>query len=234
MRYFKLIMMEIYKNLFRIKKEEIFLSFIIFAYVFLRSLFFEKLSSFYFIIFLFEIYLTVSVYCGIKKIVYGEEFAFLNIFRDGLYFLPSILLYHFSIGLSAAMVYLLILSLINSIRAFSLISFFLFFLIILWGAIPLFFLFLTLYSPFIIICEEEMVFKAIEKSFKFMRGNLEKLVVLFFPFLCLWTFFFTFFQKYDKISSLKIFLLFVMSFIEILTVKLVFLNYKGVKDERNV
>lgn len=216
-------MKKIYKYLFKIKKEEILLFLIIFIYLSLRTLFSEKL---YFFVFLFEIYFTISVYSGIKKSVYDDVFSLSEIFKEGLYFLPSVLLYHLIIGFISGIIYLMLSYTINSIKTFSFLSFILFFLIIIWGAIPLFFLFLTVYTPFIIISEEEILFDAIVKSFKFMKENLSFLICLFFPFLVIWFIFFTNFQKYDKIFFLKIFLLFFISFLEILTIKLVFLAYK--------
>ncbi|MGC8976943.1 MAG: hypothetical protein ACP5OB_04905 [Candidatus Ratteibacteria bacterium] len=226
--------MEIYKSLFKIKKEEIYLLLITFTCVFLRSSFFEKISPFYFLFFLLEIYLTVSVYSGIKKSLYNDNFKFSDIFKDGLYFFPSILLYQFIVGLCFSIIYLIISSLIDSIKSFSFFSFFLFFLIIVWGAIGLYFLFLTIYTPFIVISEEEILFDAILKSFKFMKKNIENLIVFFFPFSVLWFVFFTNFQKYVNIFFLRFFLLFLISFLEILTVKLAFLIYKERgENERN-
>lgn len=225
--------MEIYKQIIKIKKDEFFLFFITFLYVSLRSLFFEKFKSYYFLIFIFEIYFTISVYTGIKKSVYDEIFNFSDIFRDGLYFFPSILLYNLLISLFTGIIYLIASSAISSIKILSQISFFLFFMIITWAAFPFFYISFTLYTPFIILVEDETLFEGMKKSYNFTRKHLPYLINLFFPFLVFWIIFFTIFQKYDKIYILKFILLFFVSFLEILTIKTVFLVYKGVKNERN-
>jgi len=221
--------MEIYKNLIKIKKQELFLFFITFLYVSLRSFLLEKFKTYYFFLFFFEIYFTISVYAGIKKCVYDETFTFSDIFRDGFYFFPSILLYNLLISLLAGIIYLIALSAISSIKILSFFSFFLFFIIVVWAALPFFYIFLTLYTPFIILAENDTIFEGIKKSYDFMKNKLSELINLFFPFLVFWVFFFTIFQKYDKITFLKIILLFLVSFLEILTIKTVFLVYKGVK-----
>ncbi|GEM_PF-2180759 len=227
-------MREIYKVVFKIKKEEFVLFIITFLYIFLKNLFFEKLSSLYFLIFLFEIYFTISIYSGIKKCVYNEDFILSFIFKDGLYYLPSILLYNLFIGFTGGIIYLIVSGLISSIKTYSIFSFFLFVLIIVWASFPLFLLLLTLYTPFIVMADDELFFDGIKKSFIFVRKNLEYLILLFFPFLILWIFFFTIFKKYDKIFILKNFLLFLIVFLEILTVKLIFLLYKGLKNGKNI
>jgi len=221
--------MEIYKNLIKIRKKEFFLFLITFGYIFLKSLFFERFKPFEFLIFIFEVYFTISVYSGIKKCVYGENFAFFEIFRDGLYFFPSILLYNLFLILSIGTVYSIALSGISSIRTSSPVSFFIFFLILSWAVFPFFHIFFTLYTPFIILSENETFFTSIKKSYNFMKENLSDLINLFCPFLIFWFFFFAIFQKYDKIIFLKIILLFFVSLLEILTVKTVFLIYKGVE-----
>jgi hypothetical protein len=229
-------MLKIYKFVFKIKKEEIIFALIAFFYIYLRSLFLEKFVNYYFLIFLLEIYLTICVYSGIKRSVFNEYFTFFEIFKDGFYYLPFILFYYITVGSSVSFIYLIVLSLINSIKIFSIVSFFLFFLILLWTSFPIFFLFLTLYTPFMIISENETTFNGIKCSVRFIRENLDNLVSLFFPFLIIWSFFFLIFQKYDKIIPLKmkVFLFFLISFIEIFTIKLVFLTIKGVKNERDV
>jgi len=226
-------MLEIYKNILKIKKVEFLLFLITFLYVFLKNLFLQKLTSFYFFVFLFEVYFTISVYYGLKKSVYSENFKFPDVFKMGWYYFPSILLYNLFVGFSGGIVYLIVTGLINSIKTFSGYSFFLFILIILWASFPLFFLFLTLYTPFVIMAKDEKISKAINESVKFMRENLSFLIYSFFPLLILWVIFFTIFQKYDKILSLKIVSLGLMAFLEILTIKLIFLIYKGVENERN-
>ncbi|MCM8804723.1 MAG: hypothetical protein NC833_05675 [Candidatus Omnitrophica bacterium] len=225
---------EIYKSLFKIRKGEILLFLIIFSYTFFRNLFFEKISYFYFFILLFEIYLTISVYYGIKKYVYNENFIFSDIFKETLFILPPVLLYHILIGVFLSFIYLIITSAINSIKIYSFFSFFLFFLIILWASIPIFFLLFTIYTPFIIILNKGEFFNSIFKSYQFMRKNFENLIILFFPFLILYLIFFTSFKKYSNIFLLKLFLFILISFLELLTIKLVFLVYKGVKNERNI
>ncbi len=227
-------MLEIYKTILKIKKEEAKLIMITFIYIFLRNLFLEKFLSWYFFTFLFEIYLTVCVYSGIKKSVFNEYFNFSEIFKDGFYYLPSILFYYIFIGFSIAIIYLIITLLINSIKTHTIFSFFLFFLIISWASFPIFFLILTLYAPFIIIVKNETIFDGMKESLKFVKRNFSDLICLFFPFLILWYIFVVIFQKYDKIIPLKTFLILLVSLNEILTVKLVFLTIKGVKNERNV
>ena len=216
------------------KREETELILITFTYIFLRNLFLGKFTNLYFLIFFFEVYLTVCVYSGLKKSVYNEYFNFSEIFKEGIYYFPSILLYYLIVAFSSSMIYLIVSSLINSIKSFSIFSFFLFLLIISWASFPVFFLILTLYTPFIIISKNETIFNGMKESLKFMRENFPNLICLFFPFLIIWFFFFVIFQKYDKINFLNTFLIFLVSLIEILTVKLIFLTIKGVKNERNV
>ena len=227
-------MFEIYKTLLKIKREEIKLILITFIYIFWRNLFGIKFINWYFLIFFFEIYLTICVYLGIKKSVYNEYFNFSEIFKDGFYYLPSILFYYFLVGFFSSLIYLILSSFINSIKIFSFFSYFLFLLIISWLSIPIFFLILTLYTPFIIISKNETIFNGIKESFKFMRENFTDLICLFFPFLIIWFFFFSILPKYDKINLPKTFLVFFVSLVEILTIKLVFLTIKGVKNERNI
>ncbi|MCM8818931.1 MAG: hypothetical protein NC915_05610 [Candidatus Omnitrophica bacterium] len=222
-------MLEIYKSVLKFKKEEYFLFFIIFFYGLLKNLFSGKFASLYFLIFILEIYLTTAVYSGIKKSIYEEEFYFFDIFKYGLHYFPRILLYNLFISFSAGLIYLITTGLINSIKIFSAYSIFLFILIISWAALPLFFLLLTIYTPFIIMIENETVFGSLNKSVSFIRENLVHLIFLFFPFLIFWSLFFTIFHKYDKIFLLKFIVIFLISFLEILTVKLVFLIYKGAK-----
>lgn len=226
-------MSEIYKNVLKIKKIELALFLITFLYVLLKNLLLEKFANFYFFAFIFEIYLTVSVYTGIKKSVFNELFNFSDIFKDGLKYFFPILLYNLLIGVSGGIVYLIITNLINSIKTFNFYSIFLFVLIISWASVPFFFLLLTIYAPFIIMIDDVPVFTGINKSVNFLRGNLPNLISLFSPFLIFWFLFFTFYPKYDKIIPLKIVLLFLSSFLEILTIKLVFLVYKGENNERN-
>ncbi|MCM8785540.1 MAG: hypothetical protein NC827_03695 [Candidatus Omnitrophica bacterium] len=225
--------MEIYKQAIKIKKKEIFLFLLTFLYVFLRSLFFDKFKSYYFFIFIFEVYYTISIYTGIKKSVYDETFNILDIFKEGLYFFPSILLYNLFVSLVVGLIYSITLSTVSSIKILSNISFLLFFIIIIWAAIPFFYIFLTIYTPFIILVENDTVFESLKKSYKFIRENLPHLINLFFPFFVFWIFLFTSFQKSDKIYLLMFILLLFISFLEILTIKTVFLVYKGVKNERN-
>ncbi|MGB9677358.1 MAG: hypothetical protein ACPLZ9_01960 [Candidatus Ratteibacteria bacterium] len=193
----------------------------------------EKFKSYYFFIFILEIYFTISIYIGIKKCVYEQTFIFSDIFREGLYFFPSILLYNLLMIFFATIIYSIASISISSIKTYSHFSFFLFFLIIVWASFPFFYIFLTLYTPFIILAENEKLFEGIKKSYNFMKDNLSKLLNLFFPFLVLWIFFIIF-QKYDKIIFLKFILIFLVSFLEILTVKTIFLVYnRERKNERN-
>jgi hypothetical protein len=67
-------MLEIYKSILKIKKVEAKLILITFIYIFLRNLLFEKFTNWYFLFFLFEIYLTISVYSGIKNSVFYGKF----------------------------------------------------------------------------------------------------------------------------------------------------------------
>ncbi|MFN4227931.1 MAG: hypothetical protein ACK4F0_07335 [Candidatus Ratteibacteria bacterium] len=221
--------MGIYKQVVKIKKEEFFLFLLTFLYLCLRTLTFDKLKSLYIFVFIFEIYFTVSIYVGIKKSVYEENFKIVDIFKEGLYFFPSILLYNLLVSLVAGLIYSVALSFVSSIKILSKVSFLLFLIIIMWAAIPFFYVFLTIYTPFIIFIENDTVFESIKKSYRFMKANLPYLINLFFPFLIFWTLFFTIFQKYDKINFLKFVLLVFIAFLEILTVKTIFLVYKGVK-----
>ncbi|MCM8772330.1 MAG: hypothetical protein NC922_04565 [Candidatus Omnitrophica bacterium] len=182
---------------------------------------------------MFEIYITICVYYGIKKSLYDGDFFFLDIFKGGFYYFPFILTYNFLLAICGGLVYLIATGLINSIKTFSGYSIFLFILIIIWASIPYFFLFLTIYTPFIMLIENETLMCSINKSVKFIRENLSSLISHFSPFLFLWVIFFTIFNKYGKIFSLKLFLLAVVSLLEILTVKFVFIVYKGVKNERS-
>jgi hypothetical protein len=227
-------MLEIYKSILKIKKVEAKLILITFIYIFLRNLLFEKFTNWYFLFFLFEIYLTISVYAGIKNSVFYGTFNFFEIFKEGIYYFPSILFYYLLLGFSGSIIYLIISSLINSIKTFSIFSYFLYILIISWASIPVFFLILTLYTPFIIMAKNETIFNGMSESLDFIKKNFSNLICLFFPFLVFWFFFFLIFQKYDKINLLNTFLIFLVSLIEILTVKLIFLTIKGVKNERNV
>jgi hypothetical protein len=227
-------MFEIYKSIFKIEKEEVELILITFIYIFFRNLFLEKFVNLYFLIFLFEVYITIFVYSGIKKSVYNENFNFSEIFKDSIYYFPSILFYYLFLGFSGSIIYLIISSMINSIKTFSIFSYFLYILIISWASIPVFFLTLTLYTPFIIIAKNETIFNGMRESLEFIKKNFSNLICLFFPFLVIWFFFFLIFQKYDKINLLKTFFILLVSLIEILTVKLVFLTLKGEKNERNI
>ncbi|MCS7180405.1 MAG: hypothetical protein NZ891_03535, partial [bacterium] len=71
--------MKIYKDILKIKKEEFLLFSVLSAYILLENFFLEKFSFAYIPLFLFEIYLTISVYNGIKKNVYNERFSFFEI-----------------------------------------------------------------------------------------------------------------------------------------------------------
>ncbi|MCM8766671.1 MAG: hypothetical protein NC901_01230 [Candidatus Omnitrophica bacterium] len=225
--------MEIYKKMIKINKGELFLFILTFLYILFRQLVFEKIKSYYFLIFIFEIYFTVSIYTGIKKSVYDENFTFSDIFREGLYFFPSILFYNLLISFLVGIIYLIASSFVSSIKILSNISFFFFLIIITWASIPFFYIFLTIYTPFIIMVEKETLFESLRKSYNFMRTNLSFLINLFFPFFVFWFLFFTIFQKSGKINFLSFVLLLFVSFLEILTIKTVFLVYKGARDERN-
>lgn len=226
---------EIYRKLFKFKKQEFLLILIAFFYLFFRLNFLNKLSGFWFLlVFLFEIYLTISIYAGIKKCVYEENFSFKEIFKTGGILFPSIFLYNFIIGLSGSIVYSIGLALINYIgKILKWYCFFVFFILLIWLSFPFYLLLLTVYAPFIIIAENEKILNSIQKSANFIKENFPDLIFYFFPFLTLWAIYFTTGQKYDIIFLLRFVLTFLLSILEILTVKLVFTAYKGVKDERN-
>lgn len=225
--------MRTYKKLFRIKKNEVFLIGIILSYILLKEIFSKFLNQFLPILFIFEIYLTVSVYVGIRMNVFEEKFNFKSMFKEGLYlyfqFFTSILF----IVLPSAIVYSFTNYLISLIPTYSNYSFIFFIFIIFWASFPFFHIAFTLFAPFFIIAEDVAIIESIIKSYKFMKGKLSELICLFTPILTLWFLFFSLFHKYDKIIQLKFILVILVSTLEILTVKLVFLIYKGVKDERN-
>jgi len=233
------------KSSFHIERKEIYLSLIVFAYVLISdSISKINFSKNYLLIFLFQIvlllvenYLTICIYSGIKKIIKKEEFKVKNILSDGGYFFGRILLYKIFVALSAGILIGIAFGIIDIVKSTPLfITILIFTLTLLWLSIPFYFIILTFFSPLIIIFKDADIPHSIKMSYNFIRKNLKEalgitLIIGIFWFFCIF-----FLKLYNKFIGIKILFFYLVSLLEILTIKIFMFFYikREEKNERNV
>jgi len=98
---------------------------------------------------------------------------------------------------------------------------------ILWLLFPVYVFLLTTFTPLVIIADDIPLFPAIRKSVAFVKGNLldiEKLVLLFLP---LWLVVIFSLKLYnEKGFFLQLVILYLISVLEVITVKVFLLFYR--------
>ncbi|MCX8083205.1 MAG: hypothetical protein N3D17_07465 [bacterium] len=234
-------MKDIIKNGFMLKKKEIYLSFIIFVYLVLSSSIIPQpdsnpvsrksifISEVFLLLFLLENYLTVSIYYGINQFLQGCYPTLSEIFRKGWRFFSRVLWYKVLAFFFLLIVSSFCLSMIELVKESSLLTAGLITTFtILWISFPVYLLLLTLYTPFIIVSDDIPLFTAMKTSMVFIRNNLKDIVLLLFIFFLLWGFAIFFLKLYNEKSFvLQGCVLYFLSLLEIITIKVFLVFYKG-------
>lgn len=220
----------------KLKKEEWYLFSIIFIWLFLSSIYLDGILKKRLIFealpyIIFENYLTVCVYYGLKQTVWKGKIEN-NIFVQSLHFFLRILGYRLLFSFISGFLLMIPVALsvnANSVKAVNLI----FFLSILWISVPVYYLVLTLYSPLIIIVEDIPLIESVIKSYNFIKKYLKELLILSIFLGSMWGFAIFLNKVYNYPIKFLNFAL--LSYLEIFTVKCYF-NFDKLKreDERNI
>ena len=227
-------MKKLIKDGFSLTKGEFLLSLIVFAYLItsvsilqypFASTYLLYIQAFFFLL---ENYITVCVYYGIKSSIWGEEIDVPVIFIKGMKFFGRVLAYKLLAGLFVIFVAAFCMSMVELVKdtapitAWSITAF-----TILWLSFPVYVFLLTTFTPLVIITDDIPLFPAIRKSVAFVKGNLldiEKLVLLFLP---LWLVVIFSLKLYnEKGFFLQFVILYLISVLEVITVKVFLLFYR--------
>ncbi len=233
------------KNALHIEKIEIYFSLIVFSYVlisdFISKINFSKnytlISLIQIILLLVENYLTICIYSGIKKLVKKEEFKVRDILNDGGYFFGRILLYKIFVAFSAGILISIAFGIIDVLKSTSLfITTLIFILTLLWLSIPFYFILLTFFSPLIIICKDANFFHSVKMSYYFIKENLKEIAGITLIIGVFWFFCIFFLKVYNNFVGIKVLFFYLVSLLEILTIKIFMVFYikREEKNERNV
>ncbi|MCM8777372.1 MAG: hypothetical protein NC905_03830 [Candidatus Omnitrophica bacterium] len=227
-------MRQIIKEGFSLKGKEFLLSVIVFFYLILSFsvLSFYNSSNYLPYIQLFflllENYITVSVYYGIRQSLWEGIFDISAIFIKGRQLFFRALGYKLLAGAFIILVFAFCLSMVELVKDSSLITVgFITGFTILWLVFPVYLFLLTVLTPLVIIADDVPLFKGVRISMGFIRGHLAdtgKLILLLLP---LWAFVIYLLKLYnEKVPFLQIFIFYLVSLLEIITVKVFLLFYR--------
>jgi len=227
----------IFKETFNIKTNEIYLSLIVFLYIVISNLLSGinlKVLSIVFLIqtflLLLENYITISVYSGIKKIIKNQIIISKDIFIDGLYFFLRVLLYKIFVCISFALLFAIAFGIIEVIKKIPVVNAAILTIItLLWLSIPVYYILLTFFAPFVIILEDRPVLDSMKISFNFVKENLDAFVIITFLFGILWGICILFFKKYNNLKGIEILFFYIFGLLEILTIKTFMILYNKIK-----
>lgn len=219
------------------KQKEFLLSLCVYAYLLVSfSVLSLNLSETYFFLLqvfflLFENYITIGVYYGIKQDVYKENFNLSEIFVRPVHFFFRVITYKLFAGFFALLMIAFGMSMFELVKGSSPTALkFITGFTILWLAFPVYLLLLTFFAPLIIITEDTSLFPSIRASVVFMRKNLfeiVKIVLLAAPF---WAFAFFLIRVYNEKKGLFLLNGLVFYFIaalEVITIKVFMLFYQA-------
>lgn len=227
-------MKHIIKDGFSLKKGEFILSLIVFSYLVLSF----SVLSFYtssgylpyiqFFFLLLENYITVSVYYGIKQLLWEGILDIPGIFIKGRALFFRVFGYKILAGIFIILVAAFCLSMVELVKNSSLITTGLITAFtIIWLSFPVYLFFLTVYAPLIIISDDISLLPAIRKSMIFIKSNLKDIVKLVLLFLPLWFFVIFLLKLYnEKDPFLQTGIFYCVSVLEIITVKVFLLFYR--------
>jgi len=233
------------KNAVYIEKKEIYFSLVVFSYV-LISDFISKINflknytlifSIQIILLLVENYLTICIYSGIKKIIKKEEFKVKDILNDGGYFFGRILFYKIFVAFAAGILIGIAFGIIDILKLTPLfITILIFTLTLLWLSIPFYFILLTFFSPLIIICKDANFSHSVKMSYYFLKENLKEISGITLIIGVFWFFCIFFLKVYNNLVGIKVLFFYLVSLLEILTIKVFMFFYikREEKNERNV
>jgi len=222
------------------RQKEFLLSLCVFAYLLVSfSILSLKLSEGYLLLLqvfflLFENYVTVAVYYGIKEYIFEGKFNIPGMFMKAGYFFFRVLSYKLFAGFFALLLAAFCMSMIELVKSSSLAAAgFVTGFTILWIAFPVYLLLLTFFAPLIIITEDSLVFSSVRASVAFMRGNLAeavKLVLVTAPF---WAFalFLTRVYNGKGLYLLTGTVFYLIAVLEIITIRIFLLFYKARRKE---
>jgi len=233
------------KNAVYIEKKEIYFSLIVFFYVlisdFLSKINFSKnytlISLIQIILLLVENYLTICIYSGIKKIIKKEKFKAKDILNDGGYFFGRILFYKIFVAFSAGILIGIAFGIIDILKSTPLfITTSIFTFTLLWLSVPFYFILLTFFSPLIIIYKDANFSHSIKMSYYFIRENLKEIAGITLIIGVFWFFCIFFLKVYNNFVGIRILFFYLVSLLEILTIKIFMFFYikREEKNERNV
>ncbi len=217
------------------RQKEFLLSLVVFAYLmFSLSILLLKFSErallllqFFFL--LFENYITVAVYYGIKEYIFEGKFNLSEIFVKAGHFFFRVLSYKLFAGFFALLLVSFCISMIELVKSSSLAAAgFITGFTILWIAFPVYLLLLTFMAPLIIIAEDALLFVSVKTSLVFIRENLAeiaKLVLFAAPF---WAFALFLTKVYNDrgLFLLAGTVFYFIAVLEIVTIKIFLLFYR--------
>jgi len=229
-------MKEILRDGFTLKKEEFLLSIVVFLYlVFSLSILSYTPKNYLFpiqsFLLIFENYITVCVYYGIKRSVWEEKLKVTGIFRDGSRFFLRVLWYKILAGIFIIFVVAFCFSMVELVKETSplttgIITAF----TVLWLSFPVYLFLHTVFTPLIIITDDISLTKALRSSMVFVRRNLLDIMKLTLIFLPFWLFVFFFLRVYNNKGIFWHIVVFcLVSMLEVITVKTFLIFYRREK-----
>ncbi|HOL22322.1 MAG TPA: hypothetical protein PLQ41_05670 [bacterium] len=227
-------MKQIIRDGFLLKKNEFFLSLIVFSYLVISfsvlSLYASSEYLLYIQLFflLLENYVTVSVYYGIRQSLWEGDVDIPGIFINGRDLFFRVLGYKLLAGFFVVFVAAFCLSMVELVKEAPLITTgFITAFTVLWLAFPVYLFLLTFFTPLIIIVDDAPLLKAVKTSMTFIRRHLADIVKLVLLFLPLWAFVILFLKLYNEKSPfLQLCIFCLISLLEVITVKMFLLFYR--------
>lgn len=221
------------KEGFMLGKNELILSFFVMIYLvifrFVLSLPIKEEYIFFLqmVFILAENYVTISVYHNLKDNLLGNTVDLGKSFKRGAHFFGRILFYKALAGIFALLILGFAYSMIGYFKnSTSTLSFVAMLATIIWLLFPVYLLILTLLAPLIIVIEDVPLIESIIKSSRFLKKKFFKAVILFLAVLPLWLVVFFLLKLYNDISFIfQLFLLSLVSLLEIITIKIWILFY---------
>ncbi|NLG12247.1 MAG: hypothetical protein GX554_04390 [Elusimicrobia bacterium] len=227
-------MHNIIKNGILLNKREFSLSFIVFFYLIISFAVISRyvgsdLLPLVQLFFLFaENYITVSVYYGVRESLWEDALNIPEMFKKGRTFFFRVLAYKVLAGLFIVIVSAFCLSMLELVKETSLASAYLFIAFtVIWLSVPIYLFFLTAFTPLIIVAEDISFVKALKTSVLFLRERIAGIIQLLLLFLPIWFLVFFLLKGYNESNPiLHIIVFYLVSILEVITVKTFLLFYK--------
>jgi len=227
-------MKQIIRDGFLLKKNEFFLSLIVFSYLVISfsvlSLYASSEYLLYIQLFflLLENYVTVSVYYGIRQSLWEGDVDIPGIFINGRDLFFRVLGYKLLAGFFVVFVAAFCLSMVELVKEAPLITTTIITVFtVLWLSFPLYLLLLTVLTPLVIIADDVPLAKAIRTSVVFIRGHLADTVKIVLLLLPLWAFVILLLKLYnEKNPFLQTGIFYLIALLEIITIKIFLLFYR--------